>query len=525
MTSADVAKRADPEEELTTRVDAREAMIDHTVAVPEIPVRPSPLILAPSAVLNRKTWQRRYAVRLATTDFVVVCGAVVVAQYVRFSSTPSSPYVSHYVRAYSLLIAILWLLMLIAFRSRSPRIIGTGIEEYRRVVTASFATFGSIAMAELLLKLEISRGYLAVALPIGTLGLVLSRWIWRQYVAHRRAVGGYRTAVLIIGERDEVAHLANELTDNPGDGFDVVGVCIPGYGPPRGERLDVNGTKVPIGGGETHALHAISACGADTVAIAGTGQLGAQAIRRLIWQLEPIGVDLVVSPGVTDVALSRLVVRPISGLPLLQIDKPQYRGAKRFTKRTFDFCFALAALIGTLPILIVTAITIKVTSKGPVFYYSERIGVDGAPFSMMKFRTMVHDADQQLAGLLGSNDSDGLLFKVREDPRVTPVGRILRRFSIDELPQFINVLRQEMSVVGPRPPLRREVEGYDYDVSRRLLVKPGVTGIWQVSGRSDLSWDKSVRLDLSYVDNWSMLNDILIIAKTVRAVLHHKGAY
>ena len=189
------------------------------------------------------------------------------------------------------------------------------------------------------------------------------------------------------------------------------------------------------------------------------------------------------------------------------------------------FCFAFAALAGTLPILLATAIAIKLTSRGPVFYSSERIGIDGRPFSMLKFRTMVQDADKQLESLLGNNESDGLLFKIREDPRVTPVGRVLRRFSIDELPQFINVLRQEMSVVGPRPPLRREVEAYDDDVQRRLLVKPGVTGLWQVSGRSDLSWDKSVRLDLSYVDNWSMVGDILIIAKTMRAVFQRKGAY
>jgi lipopolysaccharide/colanic/teichoic acid biosynthesis glycosyltransferase len=185
----------------------------------------------------------------------------------------------------------------------------------------------------------------------------------------------------------------------------------------------------------------------------------------------------------------------------------------------------LTALIGTLPILLITAIAVKISSRGPVFYSSERIGIGGNPFSMLKFRTMVQDADKQLANLLERNESDGPHFKIQNDPRITPVGRVLRRFSIDELPQFINVLRQEMSVVGPRPPLRREVEAYDNDVQRRLLVKPGVTGLWQVSGRSDLSWDRSVRLDLSYVDNWSMVGDLLIIAKTVQAVFTRTGAY
>jgi exopolysaccharide biosynthesis polyprenyl glycosylphosphotransferase len=226
-----------------------------------------------------------------------------------------------------------------------------------------------------------------------------------------------------------------------------------------------------------------------------------------------------------DVALSRLVMRPIAGLPLLHIEKPQYLGAKRFQKRAFDFSFALAALIGALPILLIAAIAIKISSKGPVFYSSERIGIDGKPFAMLKFRTMVKDADKQLASLLEKNEFDGPHFKIQNDPRITPVGRVLRRFSIDELPQFINVLRHEMSVVGPRPPLRREVEAYDCDVLRKLLVKPGITGLWQVSGRADLSWNEAVRLDLAYVDNWSMVGDILITAKTIRAVFGRAGAY
>jgi exopolysaccharide biosynthesis polyprenyl glycosylphosphotransferase len=253
------------------------------------------------------------------------------------------------------------------------------------------------------------------------------------------------------------------------------------------------------------------------VAIAGTEEFGVQGLRRLIWELEPMGVDLMVSPGVMDVALNRLVMRPIAGLPLLHIEKPQYQGAKRFQKRAFDTCFALAALAGTLPILLATASAVKLTSRGPVFYSSERIGIDGRPFSMLKFRTMVQDADKRLESLLGNNESDGLLFKIREDPRVTPVGRFLRRFSLDELPQFINVLRGEMSVVGPRPPLRREVEMYDDLVRRRLLVRPGITGLWQISGRYDLTWDEAVQLDLSYVDRWSIVGDFLIIGLTLKS--------
>jgi exopolysaccharide biosynthesis polyprenyl glycosylphosphotransferase len=482
--------------------------------------------LLPSQVFERTRWQRRYAAYLRLTDAVVICGAIVIAQYVRFGPTLSPPgYLSNYVPAFSALFAIVWLSALAGLHSRSPRLVGIGLEEYRRVIAASFWTFGTIAIVTMLLKVDIARGYLAVALPGGVLALVLSRWAWRAFLARKHAEGGYQTAVLAIGERDAVEDLAKELTRNPTDGYQVVGIGIPGYGPPRGEHLSINDRMIPIVGGEIESFEAIRTCGADTVAIAGTQHFGLRGIRRLLWDLEPMGVDLLVSTGVTDIALARLVMRPIAGLPLLHVDKPQYRGAKRFEKRAFDFCFSLAVLTVTLPVLVLIAIAIKLSSRGPVFYSSERIGIDGKPFAMLKFRTMFADADKQLAHLLDANESDGLLFKIRNDPRITPVGSLLRRFSIDELPQFINVLRDEMSVVGPRPPLRREVEAYDCEVLRRLLVKPGITGLWQVSGRSDISWSEAVRLDLSYVDNWSMVTDIMIIAKTLKAVLQRTGAY
>jgi exopolysaccharide biosynthesis polyprenyl glycosylphosphotransferase len=488
-------------------------------------VRP-PAVEPCEQVVRHSSWERRYANYLRITDAVVVCIAVLLAQYVRFGSTPAADsLVSHYETVYSTVLIAIWLATLAGLRTRSPKYIGAGIEEYRRVIAASFWTFGAVAIAELLMKLEVSRGYLAVALPVGIIGLVLSRWRWRGFVYRQRRNGSYSTAVLAIGDRDAVANLADELTSSPEYGYRVVGIAVPGYGDPSGEQMSINGRQIPIIGGEGHVLDAIRRHGADKVAIAGTDHFGVKGIRRLIWELEPMGVELVVSPGVMDVARSRLAMRPIAGLPLLYIDKPQYQGAKRFQKRAFDFTFALAALTVSLPFLLVAGIAVRTTSKGPVLYKAERIGIDGKPFMMLKFRTMVEDADKELQNLLSANEGEGLLFKIKSDPRVTPVGRVLRRFSIDELPQFINVLRQEMSVVGPRPPLRREVEQYDDDVQRRLLVKPGVTGLWQVSGRSDLPWDKAVRLDLSYVDNWSMVGDILIIAKTLRAVLERRGAY
>jgi exopolysaccharide biosynthesis polyprenyl glycosylphosphotransferase len=480
----------------------------------------------PSGVFERSNWQGGHLAKLRTTDFLVVLVAVNLAQLVRFGATSPLPsYPAYLMPTFSFLFAVAWLFSLGGFRTRSPRLIGTGFEEYRRVVAASFWFFGAIAIVTLLLRIDIARGYLAVALPVGTVGLVLSRWAWHKSLVRKREAGRCQTAVLAFGERDAIAHLFDELTRNRSEGYSVVGVGIVAYGPSRGETLTLNGKEIPIVGDEGDMLDAIRTCGADTLAIAGTECLGVRGIRRLIWDLEPTGVDLVVSTGAMDVALSRLVMRPIAGLPMLHIEKPKYLGSKRYQKRAFDFCFSLAVLVLVSPLMALTAIVIKSTSKGPVFYASERIGIDGRPFSMLKFRTMVDDADQQLEHLLSVNENDGLIFKMKNDPRITPVGRFLRRYSIDELPQFINVLRHDMSVVGPRPPLRREVEAYDCDIIRRLLVKPGITGLWQVSGRSDLSWNEAVRLDLSYVDNWSMVGDFLIVLQTFAAVLLRKGAY
>ena len=475
---------------------------------------------------HRLTWQRRLLLNLLVTDTLVVAGSVFLGQYVRFGSTLSSiPYANIVVSGLSLLVVACWLIALASVRARSPRVLGSGIEEYRRVVAASFATFGAIAIAALLLKVDIPRGYLAIGLPVGVFGLIVSRWMWRRYLVHARRRGRYQTTVLLVGERSAALHFAEEMTEDAANGYQVSGVTIPGYGQPRGEAIMMNGREVPILGDENYVLHAISACEADTVAIAGTEHFGVKGIQRLIWDLESKGVDLMVSTGVMDVALSRLVLRPTAGVPVMHIEKPLYQGAKKFQKRFFDVAFSATALMLISPILMIVALAIKLTSRGPVFYSAERIGIDGRPFQMLKFRTMVQDADKMLDRLLDSNEGEGLLFKIRDDPRITPVGSLLRRLSIDELPQFINSLRGQMSVVGPRPPLRREVEGYDRDVSRRLLVKPGITGLWQVSGRSDLAWDKAVRLDLAYVDNWSMIGDLFIIMKTLVAVLRHEGAY
>jgi exopolysaccharide biosynthesis polyprenyl glycosylphosphotransferase len=479
--------------------------------------------IPPVRVWARPNWQKRYSRWLLLSDTAVVCAAVLLAQVVRFGTSPRALLLAG---LFSTGLIAVWLCALAIFRTRSPRVIGAGLEEYRLVVSATVWTFGAIAIVTLLARVDVARGYLAVALPLGLLGLLVTRNIRRAYVARRRAKGKYQTAVLAIGDREAVTVLAEELMRDPANGYRVVGMCVPRYDEFGGDSISVQGREIPILGDENQALAAVHLTGADTVAVTATEHLGVHGIRRLTWDLESMDIDLLVSPGVLDVAGPRLSMRPVAGFPLIHVEKPQYHGAQRFQKRAFDYCFALAAIIGMSPLLILTAIAVKLTSRGPVFYAAERIGYDGKPFKMMKFRSMVNGADRHLQPLLLQNESaGGVLFKMREDPRVTRVGKFIRRTSIDELPQFFNVLKRDMSVVGPRPPLRREVETYDGEVRRKFLVKPGITGLWQVSGRSDLSWEHSVRLDLSYVENWSMVGDLIIIGKTLKAVFRSNGAY
>lgn len=485
--------------------------------------------LATAPGCARARWQRRYRNWLVTSDVMVVCAVVAAAQILRFRTVTSGAlWAGHAPVAYwavSALIASAWALALAICQTRAQRVIGAGPEEFRRVWTATLWVFGIIGVVSTLLKLDIARGYLAIAFPLGLFALSVNRHLARRYVAAQRRLGRFTTAVLAVGEPQSVKTLAQSLARNLADGYAVVGVCMPGLFLRHSIAVPGLG-PLPVFPYEAGIRDAIVASKADTVALTSAGELGPEGLRDLSWQLEKLHVDLVVSPGIVDVAGPRLTVRPVGDLPLIHVDKPQYEGAKRIEKRAFDVCFSLLALLAAAPIMIVAAVAVKVSSRGPVFYRAERVGLDGVPFRMIKFRSMVVDADRRLAEVAGLNDSvGGVLFKIRKDPRVTWAGRILRRYSIDELPQFINVLRGEMSVVGPRPPLQREVATYDHRVKRRLLVRPGITGLWQVSGRSDLSWEDSARLDLSYVENWSMLGDLAIALKTVRAVCGGSGAY
>ncbi|HLZ38679.1 MAG TPA: sugar transferase [Mycobacteriales bacterium] len=332
--------------------------------------------------------------------------------------------------------------------------------------------------------------------------------------------------MLVVGGRREVVEMVRTLRREPYAGLAVVGVCLPGV-----NRLDAPTARlraeddIPVVGSLNTVAQAVRTIDADTVAVTASPAVNAATLRRLAWSLESTGVDLVVAPTLTDVAGPRVHVRPVAGLPLLHVEAPEFTGGRQLLKRLVDRCLALAFLLLLAPLLTAIALAVRWDTPGPALFRQTRVGRGGGTFTLYKFRSMVLGAEHQRDALAKDNEHDGVLFKIRQDPRVTRVGRIIRRFSLDELPQLFNVLKGDMALVGPRPPLPGEVEQYGTDVHRRLLVKPGITGLWQVSGRSDLPWQDGVRLDLYYVENWSLTLDLMILWKTLFTVVRAEGAY
>jgi exopolysaccharide biosynthesis polyprenyl glycosylphosphotransferase len=475
-------------------------------------------------------WSRSLKRRLAITDFLVVTWVVVGTQIARFRGFDSPIVIRDSIQPsglnYSELSAVLgvaWLISLVLFQTRDARIIGTGNVEYRRIVDATLRLFGLVAIAAFLFQLDLARAYIIIALPVGLLALLSSRWIWRKWLATTRSRGGYSSRVLLVGSRASVEAIGRELVRTPAAGYTVVGACIPGD---IGGYLFDDGT-IPVSSHLDYLHAAIEATAADTVVITSSDELPPDRIRELSWSLEPGRQHLVLAPSLTDIGGPRIHMRPVAGLPLIHVEIPQYEGLKRFSKRAFDLA-ASAVIIAILsPVLLAVAIAVKLGSEGPVLFRQERVGLSGNPFKMLKFRSMVADAEMQLAALQFNERAEGnvVMFKMRNDPRITRLGRTLRRFSLDELPQLFNVFVGSMSLVGPRPPLDREVAVYENRAHRRFLVKPGITGPWQVGGRSNLSWEDTVRLDLYYVENWSLTGDLVILFRTARAVFAREGAY
>jgi exopolysaccharide biosynthesis polyprenyl glycosylphosphotransferase len=419
----------------------------------------------------------------------------------------------------SVFVLALWLAILGAQGAYSLRLFGAGADEFRVVALASVVTAGVVGMFGYVVEVPESRGFVLLTFLIGTPLLLLERYLVRKVLHGARIRGRLNHRVIAVGGPSGIAEVVDVLEREKYVGYKVVGVCLPTGG------LVEESLGLPVLGSTTDIRRIVDEAGADTVLVARGGYSSSVELRRIAWQLEGSEVDLVVVPSLTDVAGPRISMRPVAGLPLLHVEQPQAGEAGGLPKRVFDVTMALLALLLLAPVMVGVALAVKLHDGGPVFFQQRRVGRDGDVFGMLKFRSMVVDAEARLATLAAQNEGAGVLFKMREDPRITPVGRFIRRYSLDELPQLINVLRGDMSLVGPRPPLPSEVDQYHSDVRRRLLVRPGVTGLWQVSGRSELSWKESVRLDLYYVDNWSMMTDLVIMAKTVRAVFGSSGAY
>lgn len=468
-------------------------------------------------------WRRRYAQRLWVSDALVLIWVVFGTQIAWFGFGQAELAiaegtvvndVSYWLFSSALIVVWMWALHL--SDSRDHRIIGAGTAEYVRVANSSLVLFGLIAIVAFLTRIEVARGFLLISLPLGVATLVFERWLWRHWLHAQRSRGQYSARAILVGSRRSVAAVAAELGRSADAGYLVVGACVPSG--LVAEMLD--GTDIPIMGTVESVDKALAASGADTVIVTSTDDLPPDKVKQISWMLEPGRQHLVMAPSIADIAGPRIHMRPVAGLPLIHVETPRFSRGQMTSKRVFDIVASAALIVVTSPVLLAVAIAVRASSAGPLLYRQQRIGLGGEPFEMLKFRSMRVGADAELQALLrAQGTSETPLFKIKNDPRITPVGRFLRKYSLDELPQLFNVLGGSMSIVGPRPQIEAEVALYTDEARRRLLARPGITGLWQVSGRSMMVWEDAVRLDLYYVENWSLMGDIVILVKTVRAVL------
>ncbi|TPW76458.1 sugar transferase [Schumannella soli] len=476
-----------------------------------------------SPLASDPDWVRRLRRRISVTDTLIVASAVITGSWASRIVEPGRPAATQYVEwSLLVLIAVGWLGLLSLAHTRDSRTVGVGTAEYRRVVTASVGSFAAYAT---LLALVDHGDTLPVGVGVfagGTTALLIGRWAWRTWLGGQRAAGRYLSTAIVVGPRREAEHVIAQIESRRSAGYRVIGAAIP-----RAKRrhLEVAGERISLVADLETVADAAARLGVDAVIVAGIPTGDRQYIRQLSWDLEGTVTELVLASALTDVAGPRIHISPVEGLPLMHVELPQFRGARHVLKRALDIVLAGGGVLALAPLIGVIALAVRLDSPGPVLFRQERVGLGGSRFPMLKFRSMVVDAEARLAALQQTSDGNGVLFKMRADPRVTRVGRILRRCSLDELPQLFNILAGHMSLVGPRPPLPSEVEGYQSHVQRRLFIKPGLTGMWQVGGRSDLDWDESVRLDLYYVENWSITGDLLLLWRTVKVVVRGTGAY
>lgn len=429
--------------------------------------------------------------------------------------------------AISVILPLFWLLSVALAGGYDSRFIGVGTDEFRKVVNAGVCLTAAVAVVSFATKADIARGYVVVALPCATLFDLLARYALRKRLHKWRSQGRCLRRVVVVGHAGVVGNLVTELARASYHGLSVVAACVAAR--PVTEQphapLATEIAGVPAMAGLDRVAEVVRTFDADTVAVLACPEMSGVRLRELAWELEKTDTDLCVAPALLDIAGPRTTIRPVAGLPLLHMDHPEFTGARQVIKTAFDRIGAVTTLVLLSPLFAILCIIIRYADGGPAFFRQVRVGKDGRSFTLFKFRTMVPDAEVQKAELAKLNETNAVLFKIRNDPRVTPVGAWLRRWSVDELPQLINVLRGDMSLVGPRPALPEEAALYRDHVRRRLVVRPGLTGLWQINGRSDLSWDESVRLDLRYVENWSFLLDVQILWKTWAAVRRGSGAY
>lgn len=478
---------------------------------------------------NPDSWEERLKRRVRTLDAVIVLCSVAGAQIIRFGFSTTVEIQGRWDTSYwifSSFLIVAWWLFLEFFKSRDIRVLGSGPDEYKRVIMASLYLFGLIAIVSYVLRLDLARGYVGIALPLGLCALILGRLLVRSRLLRMRRQGKAVRRVVLLGSPSAVQHLNRSLSEVPSAGYKPVAAILPGYSldSPAGE----DGLPLPVASVSREVpeiLKVLDAHGADALAISAGAPLKTRAVRQLGWELADRRISQIMAPALTDVAGPRIHAQPLAGLSLIHVSTPRLAGPEAFLKRSVDIIGASVLLLLLSPIFLAVSLWIKIDDPGPVFFRQLRVGRNGEYFHMHKFRSMVIDAEARMAKLQADTGSSALLFKMKDDPRITGVGRFIRRYSIDELPQLWNVLNGTMSLVGPRPQVPAEVAEYEDHIHRRLLVKPGMTGLWQVSGRSNLSLEESVRLDLYYVENWSLLQDMVILARTAKAVFGKDGAY
>ncbi|WP_328701908.1 sugar transferase [Aestuariimicrobium ganziense] len=465
--------------------------------------------------------RRRYRLVLLVADLVMIAVALTLATLFRFwlplKTTPGD--LNRLLVPTLPWIGLGWMLALYLGGAYRHRRWGAGLEEYRQVANATVIYVLTIGLGAYLFEYPLSRGFLAILFAISAPLLCLGRLLARRALQHLRSAGRYCTRTLVAGDPGPVADLIGVLRRETWLGYAPVGVATHATGVNEVAGATVVGSPDDI-------LSALQAARAGTVIFTTGSVHRGRDFNEMARTLERHHAEMVVVPALSEISAQRIAVTPVGGLPLMHVGKPQAERSLRYTKRLFDIAASGVLLVLFSPLLLVVSLAIRGQDGGSVLFRQMRVGRGGEPFALLKFRSMVMNAELlRRTELEDQNEVDGQLFKIKDDPRITKLGRFIRRYSIDELPQLVNVLRGEMSLVGPRPALPEEVAGYASHVRRRLDVRPGMTGLWQVSGRSDLSWDDAVRLDLYYVDNWSLLQDIVILFRTVRAVFQASGAY